>query len=189
MFPSERLSRIIWLHSLFIASCIAITACAVGNHRERVKIEMERWLFIDLRSGALAFLSKEEMLFVVGEEGVGASFCSSESDFYCFSTEIVDFAVPRSSINLRKEWEYNDRIYCVVRQFFDQSNSSNGNVTFLIYSKNGKKCDDGNSFDSVFVFSPITGLRLIIKNNLDTGENFELFSSESIGFGIGLRHD
>lgn len=77
-----------------IGLCLLISACSLAAVST---IETKRqWHFIDLKGGSSAFLSYDELIFVVAGQGEAAVFCRPDAEYHCFSTSMFEFAVPKA---------------------------------------------------------------------------------------------
>lgn len=137
--------------------------------------------FIDTTSGAGAALLTAPPRLVMEEEGIAANFCDRSSEFSCFTTESVSFAVPRKGIQQRS-WSYGGRLYCVVRSYSTNGRTPGINDTHLIFSGVVPSCDSMIGFDTSSVYSDTHGLRLI-RHQLPTGRLLELYALDPLGFG------
>lgn len=141
------------------------------------------WTFVDMKSGASSFLSLKDERLVIAEQAIPVTFCAPSSDFYCFSSELAEFAVPKNS-KKRDHWVLGDRVYCVVRRLHDVSGKpENEDGSLLIFSRKGADCAGSTPFDIVAVYSKSTGLRDLTRH-LEGGGFVELLSNDRLGFGI-----
>lgn len=171
---------------LFFLLILAGAGCMAASQGVEAASPKHTWTFIDLNSGASSFISNEPGRIVVGEEGIGATFCSRESSFYCFASDWANFAVPRS-MPTSESWHVDGRIYCVVNRFHEGRERSNeAHKTWLIFSRRGDTCSGSTPFDLMIVFSPKKGLRQL-QQKLKEGGTIELLSSDEVGFGSVLK--
>lgn len=138
--------------------------------------------FIDTTSGAGAALLADPPRLVMEEEGGAANFCDKESEFNCFTTASISFAVPRKGIQ-QSSWSYGGRLYCVIRSYSTMKRSPATHDTHLIFSGVVPSCDSKIGFDTSSVYSDNHGLRLI-HYQLPTGRLLELYALDSLGFGV-----
>lgn len=169
-----------WLRPLLLCGAgILISGC---SHAVELKTEFGAWGFIDLKSGASASLRQTDARLIIFEEANSVSFCSASSSLYCFSSKIVEFAVPKERKH-QMQWVLDDRVYCVIQRFPYRENSDGSTEqAWLIFSRIGKDCEGSKPYDVTAVFSEETGLRLISRTFKEGGV-VELLSTDRIGFG------
>lgn len=163
---------------------LTLSSCAVTSHAEESKpVRSDIWTFVDLKSGASSFLSLKDARFVIFEEAHPVSFCPSDSSFYCFSSTIVEFAVPKNR-KRQTQWVLDDRVYCVIQRFpYRDNHADSAEQAWLIFSRVGKDCEGSKPYDVTAVFSETRGLRLVSRTFREGGI-VELLSTDHIGFGV-----
>ena len=111
-----------------------------------------------------------------------SSFCGESDGYYCFVSELLEFAVPKHFED-QNEWEYNGSLYCVQRRIQADFLPGDGSGrAFLIYSGGGKDCSSSESFSKSFIYSPEFGLRYY--KNVESPRGMEiLFALNEFGFG------
>lgn len=140
------------------------------------------WPYVDVNSGASAYISVMEGKVAIAEEALSATFCTEDSDTICVLTDYFEFAIP-SNVGDRTEWVYSERRYCVTQRYRQDLQGKVG-FRFVIFSTSAKTpCDSDGGFDQVAVFSQLKGLELISRDLAEGGE-LELFLVGEKGFGV-----
>ena len=68
------------------------------------------------RDGNFIIISPKTNGFGVKDVISDAEFCNADSNFHCFSSGVMKFAVPQGNIEV-KEWEYNEELYKIVNYY------------------------------------------------------------------------
>ncbi|MCJ8268084.1 MAG: hypothetical protein MJK04_01650 [Psychrosphaera sp.] len=136
----------------------------------------QQWVFTDVDTGELIVLSKKYNYLAVADLTERVSFCSERDTIYCFSTKHFNFAVPKV-LDDQLSWHHNGRVFCVAERFNSTADGTSSD-SYLILSKQGKKCDGG--YNQSAFYSKSQGLRLI--RTLYDGISSTYLSTEQIGF-------
>lgn len=143
----------------------------------------KEWSFVDTKSGASAVLSQDDDRFIAAETAFLARFCDKSERMMCFSTDMFAFAIPRDA-GKKDSWTNGDRIYYIIQRFADAFEKKTNSNALLIYSRRGDKCEEGESFDQVSIYSKSAGLRLF-RASFATGGVGEFWAVERKGFAAG----
>lgn len=160
----------------------AIVALAMCVLQSKTVADDGVWPYVDVNSGASAYISVMEGKVAIAEEALSATFCKEGSDAICVLTDYFEFAIPRN-VGDRTEWVYSERRYCVTQRY-RQDLQGKGGFRFVIFSTSAKTpCDSDSGFDQVAIYSELKGLELISRDLAEDGE-LELFLVGEKGFGV-----
>ena len=157
----------------FLLSCSFNSSLA-----DKIELDPYSWDFIDISSGAPAFISKKESKMVIAEFGELAKFCDDKDMFYCFSSKGFHFSIPRDfDTSKQDEWYNLGYIYCMIETF-----EKNEITNYLIYSRKGNNCSDPGGFDWSAIYSAKFGLQYIYYAGGKEASASQLYSTSLFGF-------
>jgi len=126
---------------------------------------------------------------LTGDTGFDATFCDDKSEFYCVTSELLSFAVPKALAPTQKVWVYGDYRYEILRPVRAQKVFGE-NVDIMVIEQSSIS-DKTHRTGTFFYYSPKRGLLAFggyIERKAD-GKNYPdlpidaMISSEPIGFG------
>jgi len=124
-----------------------------------------------------------------GDTGLSADFCEDKSDFYCVTSELLCFAVPKNLAPEQKVWVYGKYRYEILRPAMTQRIF--GEDVDIIVIGQSSISDKTHTPGTFFYYSPKRGLLAFggyVERKAD-GKIYPglpidaMLSSESVGFG------